>query len=289
MDLSQLVYTRLAGDDALSKILAKFNGQPAIFNTEFPSDQQEGWDGKTQYPRIEYQFNMQVDMQRASSGMLMLAVYTEKNPMVAEQIEMYVRRSLKDVLMKPSDEAPFCVAWARTDPFMLEGTAILCKDLVFDILEYPDQETTDPDPVMALSKYIKELYPDCIVLGMDRIGEYTNPADTPIFYCRLQNIVLDPNGYLQHTITWFNCQIAVHLLCPDASMRLKLIAGLNQMLGNAGEVIMLDDSPMTVTAMQVNNRSDYLREGQLLVTGHYGCLKDSYVGKGIRGITITDH
>ena len=187
MDLSQLVYNRLASDETLQKMLAKYDGQPAIFNTEFPSDQQEGWEGKTQYPRIEYQFNMQVDTQRASSGMLMLAIYTEKNPMVAEQLEMCVRRSLKDVLMKPSNEAPFCVAWARTDPFMLEGNAILCKDLVFDILEYPDQETTDPDPVMALSKYIKELYPDCIVLGMDRIGEYTNPADTPIFYCRLHN------------------------------------------------------------------------------------------------------
>lgn len=289
MDLSQLVYNRLASDETLQKMLAKYDGQPAIFNTEFPSDQQEGWDGKTQYPRIEYQFNMQVDTQRASSGMLMLAIYTEKNPMVAEQLEMCVRRSLKDVLMMPSSEAPFCVAWARTDPFMLEGNAILCKDLVFDILEYPDQETTDPDPVMALSKYIKELYPDCIVLGMDRIGEYTNPADTPIFYCRLQNIALDPTGYLQHTITWFNCQIAVHLLCPDSAMRLKLIAGLNQMLGNAGEVIMLDDSPMTINAMQVNNRADYLREGQLLITGHYGCLKDSYVGKGLRKVTITDH
>ena len=71
MDLSQLVYNRLASDETLQKMLAKYDGQPAIFNTEFPSDQQEGWDGKTQYPRIEYQFNMQVDTQRASSGMLM--------------------------------------------------------------------------------------------------------------------------------------------------------------------------------------------------------------------------
>ena len=27
--------------------------------------------------------------------------------------------------------------------------AVLCKEIVFDILEYPAQETTDPDPVMA--------------------------------------------------------------------------------------------------------------------------------------------
>ena len=277
MDLSQLVFNRLAQDHALTDMLAEYAGQPAIFNTEFPADQQEGWGGKTQYPRIEYQFNMQVDMKRAASGTLMMAIYTEKNPLVAEQIEMQVRRSLKDVLMKPSGEAPFCMAWASTEPYALEGNAIICKELMFDILEYPDQETTDPDPVAALSNYIKELYPDSIVLGVDRIGEYTNPAETPVFYCRLQRIVLDPSGYCQNTVTWFNAGISVHLLCPDAGMRLKMVAGLNQKLANAARITMLDDSLMTIRALEVNNRADYLREGQLDMTGHFGCLKESYV------------
>lgn len=289
MDLSQLVYNRLAGDAALSQSLAEFAGQPAIFNTEFPSDQQSGWEGKTQYPRIEYQFNMQADVQRASSGALVLAIYTQKDPLIAEQIENHVRRSLKDVLMKPSGEAPFCVSWARTEPYLLEGNAILCKELTFDILEYPDQETTDPDPIMAMNQFIKGLYPECIVLGADQPGEYTSPADTPVFYCRLQDIQLDPNGYCQNTITWFNCTIAIHLLCPYPEKRLKLIAGLNQTMANEGEVIMLDDSPMTINYVQVNNRADYLREGQMSVTGHYGCLKDSYAGRTVRGVTISDY
>ena len=288
MDLSQLVYQRLASDEALTDRLARYAGAPAIFNSEFPSDQQAGWEGKVQYPRIEYQITMQVDTRRASAGTLAVAVYAEKNPLLAEQIEAYVKRSLKDVLMKPSGEAPFCVAWQRTEPYLLEGNAVICKEIVFDILEYPGQETTDPDPVMALNTFIKDMYPNCVVLGIDRIGDYTIPSEKPIFYCRLQNIVQDISGYCQNTITWFNCDIAVHLLCPDAETRLKLVSGLGQMLANAGEVIMLDASPMTFRGLQMNNRADYMREGQLTASCHYGCLKPSYVGANLNHVIISD-
>ena len=30
-----------------------------------------------------------------------------------------------------------CFAWARSEPYILEGNAVLCKEIVFDILEYP--------------------------------------------------------------------------------------------------------------------------------------------------------
>lgn len=54
MDLNQLLYRRLSQDNLLNGTLAKYADKPAIFNTEFPPDQQEGWNGKSQYPRISY-------------------------------------------------------------------------------------------------------------------------------------------------------------------------------------------------------------------------------------------
>lgn len=62
------------------------------------------------------------------------------------------------------------------------GTAIVCKEIVFDILEYPNQETTDPDPVIAVGTFIKELYPESIVIGLDRLENYTDPAEHPVFF-----------------------------------------------------------------------------------------------------------
>ena len=75
MDLNQLLYRRLSQDNLLNGTLSKYADKPAIFNTEFPPDQQEGWNGKSQYPRISYVFNKQVDTKRSSSGQLTVAVY----------------------------------------------------------------------------------------------------------------------------------------------------------------------------------------------------------------------
>ena len=267
MDLSQLVYNRLVLDDTLSGMLAKFNGQPAVFNTEFPSDQQEGWEGKTQYPRIEYHFNMQADAQRASSGMLMLAIYTEKNPAAAEKIESFVRRVLKDVLMMPSEEAPFCVAWARTDPYMLEGTAILCKELVFDILEFPETFATYPDPVESMSLFLKEAFPEMFVIGVDRINEYqVATEDIPVVYCRLD---LLQNDHTSMALAWVNCRIAIHVIAPTADARSKWVRLITNCLMLFGEAVMTDGTPLRFTGTQAANTSDYLTSGQIILSGQY--------------------
>lgn len=283
MDLNDLIYQRLAKCGELSAVLAEFCGMPAVFNSEVPSDQQDGWEGKSQYPRICYRVDMQVNQERASVGTLHVSIYTEKNPLVLEDIENLVRGCLKDVLMKPSDQAPFCVAWARTEPYLLEGMAVICKDILFDILEYPGQETTDPDPVMAVSCFIKELYPDAIVLGIDRIGDYTNPADRPIFYCRLEDIQ-KTRGYCEHSVVWFIARVAVHLLYPDAAVRLKMIAAINQKIAIDEEIIMLDQSPMYLQELGMNSKADYFREGQLLVTGKYGCLRGNEKKHNLVGV-----
>ncbi len=284
-DLNELINNRLASDKEISEKLAKYDGEPAIFNTEFPSDQQTGWEGNPQYPRICYRVDMQVNQERSASGTLHVTIYTDKNPLELEKLETLVRGRLKDVLMKPHDQAPFCVAWSRTEPYLIEGMAVIYKDILYDILEYPGQETTDPDPVMAVSAYVKELYPESVVLGIDRIGDYTNPAEKPVFFCRLEE-VQSTDRHCMHTIAWFNARVAVHLLYPNALTRLKIIAGLYQKMGIDEEIPMLDQSPFNLDEITMNSKADYLREGQLTLTGKYGCLRRSEKKHNLMGVSV---
>lgn len=272
MDLNGLLFKRLCGYPGIKESLAEYRGNPAVFPLEVPPDQQQGWGGRTQYPRICYRFDMQVNQERSSAGVLRAAIYTAKDLHMMNKIEDLVRRCLKDVLMKPSGQAPFCVAWAASQDYQMGESGVMCREAAFDVLEYPDQTTTDPDPVMAVSTFIKELYPDSIVLGIDRAGDYVDSSDKPVFFCRLKDIN-STTGHCMHSIAWFDCKVAVHLLYPDASKRLKMIAAINQRMAVEREVIMLDQSPMRLNELQVNNTADYLREGQLMVTGKYGCLR----------------
>lgn len=151
MDFGGLVYARLAKDGELSEKLAKFGGAPAVFDTEFPSDQQAGWEKGTQYPRICYRTDMQVNRERSSSGTLRVALYADRQSLIIDEIERLVKKRLRDVLMQPDGQSPFCMSWARTEPYLLEAPAVLCRDMVFDILEFPEQKTCELDPVAAMS------------------------------------------------------------------------------------------------------------------------------------------
>ncbi len=271
MDLNDLILERLENCQELTELLATFAGSPAIFKSEFPSDQSDGWE-EGQYPRICFRVDMQINQERSASGTLVIAIYADKSGIVLDVLESIIRDKLKDILMMPDGTAPFCVAWSSTTPYILEGNAVDCRELLFDILEYPSQETTDPDPIMALSAYIKNMYPEAVVMGLDRVERYTDPAFSPVFFCRLQSL-RKVEGHCMHSISWFESRISVHLLCPDASDRLKMISAINSSLGRDEEIIMLDDSPMEIKELVLDNKADYLREGQLTVVGKYGCLK----------------
>lgn len=269
MNLERLIDEWLIEDEFFQLNLAQYGEYPAIFNGAVPDDKQEGWKRKTQYPRICYTLNFQVNPERASVGTMDLAIYCENTDSRLWELENEAKKRLKDVLMSPESESPYCFTWSSTEPFEY-SRGISGIDIHFDIREFPSQETTDPDPINAINKFIKEMYSDFLVLGWDKIGDYVNAEDTPLFYCKLNN---QEKGLETNNVVWMNCKIAVHFLCPKTDIRLKVITAIAQKLSMEGEVIMLDNSPMTIQRLQQDNRADYLSEGQLYVTCKYGLLR----------------
>ena len=179
---------------------------------------------------------------------------------------------MRDVILKPESGTPYCFTWARTDAFTLGETgATIGNEIRFDILEYPSQETSDPDPVMAVNKYVKELYPECLVIGYDQMDEITEATvERPVIYCRLESM---DKSEETNTVAWMDGRIAVHILCPESEKRMKMAAAIANRMSLDGEIIMLDKSPMFIKRLQANYKSDYLKSGQIFVTGHYGLLR----------------
>lgn len=278
--LEELIYKRFCSSEKLVNSLASFGGKPAVFSPEPPDEGQEGWRGEVQYPKLIYHFDLQANEERNSAGTLSVSLLCRNvADIVPEKIEPLVRECLRDVILKPENGIPYCFAWARTDAFTIDekkGDVTIGSEVRFDILEYPSQETTDPDPVMAACKYIKEIYPECLVMGYDQMDEITEAsASRPVVYCRLVSV---EKGRETNTVAWMDGKIAVHILCPDSSIRLKIAAGITNRLSLDGEIIMLDHSPMGVKRLQANYKSDYLKEGQVIFTGNFGLLR--YKAKG---------
>ena len=277
MKLEELIQKRFVSTAALTERLTTYSGAPAIFSSEAPGDEQEGWGGETQYPMVTYNSDLQANEERNSAGSLSVSILCQNTADIfPEDIAPIVKGCLRDVILLPEGGTPYCFTWARTDAFTMgedagkAGVVIGCE-VRFDILEYPSMETSDPDPVMAVDKYIKELYPECLVMGYDRMKEITEAsAEQPVVYCRL---ISTEKQEETNTVAWMDGRIAVHILCPESTVRLKMAADIANHLSLNGEVIMLDYSPMFVKRLQVNYKSDYLKEGQVFITGHYGLLR----------------
>ena len=275
MILEELIHKRFISSESLVKRLALFNGAPAVFSPEPPDESQEGWSGSAQYPRIIYNFDMQANEERHSAGTLSVFLLCQNTTeIIPEAIEPLVRDCLRDVILKPSEGAPYCFAWARTDAFTIDekkGSVTIGSEIRFDILEYTSQETSDPDPIMAVNQYIKGLYPECMVMGYDRMEEITEASvERPVAYCRLISM---EKAEETNTVTWMDGKISVHILCPESETRQKTVAAIVNKMSLDGEIIMLDHSPMFLRRLQADYKSDYLRSGQIFLTGHYGLLR----------------
>ena len=276
MILEKLIYKRFISSESLVKNLASFNGAPAVFSTEPPDESQDGWCGNIQYPKVIYNFDLKANEERHSAGTLSVSLLCQNTTEITpEAIEPIVRDCLRDVILKPEGGTPYCFAWAWTDAFTIDekkGTVIIGSEVRFDILEYTSQETSDPDPIMAANKYIKELYPECMIMGYDRMEEITEATGKkPIIYCRL---VSANKAKETNTVVWMDSRIAVHILCPESETRLKIAASITNRISLDGEIIMLDYSPMFIRQLQVNYKSDYLKDGQIFITGYYGLLRN---------------
>ena len=275
MTLEELIYKRFVDSNELTKKLAVFNKLPAVFSPEPPDDNQEGWNNNIQYPKIIYNFDLQANEERHSAGILSVSLLCQNvAEVMPEAIEPLVRDCLRDVILQPAGGTPYCFTWARTDAFTIDdkkGDVTIGSEIRFDILEYSSQETSDPDPIMAANKYIKGMYPECLIMGYDRMEEITEATTSqPVIYCRL---IATDKAEETNTVAWMDSRIAVHILCPDNEIRLKMATAIANKISLDGEIIMLDHSPMFIKRLQVNYKSDYLKDGQIFVTGHYGLLR----------------
>lgn len=277
MNLSELIYKRFAASEGLTKHLTTFDENPAVFSPEPPENNQEEWGSNIHYPRVVYNYDMQANEERNSVGTLSVSLLCQNTEnIMPEAIEPEVRKCLRDVILAPEGGTPYCFAWARTDSFTESDNTdnpymtIGCE-IRFDIMEYPSLETTDPDPVVATNRYIKELFPECLVMGYDRMEEITEiSAERPVAYCRL---ITAEKSEETNNVAWMDGRIAVHIFCPDSTTRVKIASAIANQMSLDGEIIMLDHSPMFIRRLQANYKSDYLKSGQIFVTGHYGLLR----------------
>lgn len=273
--LEELIRRRLVEDEALSKLLARYGDTPAVFHQSAPDDTAREWgQGKRQYPRIEFDVDLQANPERQTSGELAVHVVCEATGRAPEEVVPLIRAALSDVFLRPIHHSAMSLAWARTESFEMHQRAdarmLLGASVFFDLYEFPTQITSDPDPVAAIHAYAKQFDRAVVVVGEEEMPDFFRPTrERSAVYFRVVESEIDEQT---NTVVWMRAVLAAHFFAPDISDRATWIRAFTDRLALDGEVTMLDRSPMFV----LNIRGDAARDeqsGQLRISVRYGLLR----------------
>lgn len=267
------IYDYLKNNPLITQFLASYGGNPAVFLQEAPGDTDAGWDGE-QYGRLVFGVDYAGDPERAVSATLWVDVYSHKDGPDPENIAPVVSDEMDNRFFADGNEV-IALAWNATSGFQETRNDKLINGvtLTFDVLYFPSQLTTNPDPVEAINRWTKERVQDALVIGIDELPESWTPRENPTIYWRLGNI--GPSTLYPDTFhcTWHSVDLSGHIMIDDTNTRLTVCKVLVDKLAASEPVIMADKSPMFITRIAARTANDAIKTGQITVSASYGVLR----------------
>ena len=279
MMVNELLVKQVRGDDEIAGMLARYADKPAFFFQKSPMDTDDLWE-KGSFPRADFNIDMRYDPERKVSGVLSVTVFcTSESRSMPEDIEQRLTQLISGTFYTSVDGTTTCAIWHRSDLFFntrQEGSAgdtspeVFGVVVLFDLLQFPEQLTTDPDPIQGLNYWIRNHFPDMVVIAHDPMEPIWKPSDQhPAIYWRFEGSTLDRSSY---AVNWYNGQFAAHIISPSVQERNRWLKSIAERIQIDGEVVLVDKSPMFARQLTIRHGADPLREGQLLLSGQYGVL-----------------
>lgn len=278
MELYAMLYQRLTGCEDLAALLAEYDGGPAIFYQRPATADDRKW-GEWQYPRIDYNVDMQENPARNTSGVLSINVWCDaEHGAEPEDIERTLR-SLLHAVFAQADDYPYSFSWARTDAFEVkvekeQAARTIGVTALFDIMAYPSQITFCPDPIRAMNDWTKAILPHATVIGLDDIDGWLVPTrENPAIYWRLAAQGAQRKHF---THSWVDVVLEGYVCARSAADRLYGLTRINTAAALVGHIRMEDGSPLFLTNFTCKPHLSHLTQGQIQANGRFGILQPWY-------------
>jgi hypothetical protein len=270
MKLEELIYQAVTADANMALLLTTYGNQPALFEMRAPADTADGW-GASQYPRMEYLVDRAEVPERRVEGTAEFIILCLTSGSVApEDIEANLRALLDGAVFHPDNEPVTALRWARSDPFEAQANQkgddmLIGYTVLFDLLAFPAQTTTSPDPVAALNTWAGNVFPE---LQVDP-AVWAPTDQNPAIYWRLAGLQI---AQQTAAVAWLEATIVGHILAPTPAGRLPWLKKIVERLATDRSTTMDDGSPLLFQTVAADSQADHLRAGQIRLTARYGVL-----------------
>lgn len=275
--IEEVLYKYLTGSKELGAMLTQYAKAPAIFKDDVPPDTDKSWASGPQYPRIVYTLNMRDDPQRKVSGTLMVDImcYGNIQPGTIEA----VLRPMIDGHFFTDGDTTIAAMWESSPAFTEQAGKYIISGVTvnFDVVAFPVQLTSNPDPIQALNCWMKEQLPEVTVIGHDELpAVWTPDPKRPAVYFKLDAL---GKGTLRDTysVAWHLATIKGLVISTNREVRNKVSKYIVDALAAKSRVQLADGSPFFLRRLAANMAADPIKEGQLTITGEYGVLTKKQV------------
>ncbi len=282
--MEQVLFRQLVKNEELGGFLADYQGRPALFYQKAPSTEDLLWESSC-FPRVEFVVDRSYDPERKESGKLWFHVWVSSDNLsiTGGNLERDIEKCLiekVDGVFYRENEGITCATWVnsmtfqgRTSDKNMETSPVETYGvtLEFDLIEFPQQVTTDPDPVQGANRWMKTQFPSVTVLGLDDLPTVWKPSpDKLAVYWRFMGYEGDDRQ--SFSVNWYTGKLALHFFAESVATRNQWLKVVVEALQLDGEIILLDESPMFLKKVVVIHSGNSLREGQLQLLGEYGVL-----------------
>jgi hypothetical protein len=299
--LEKLIYKKLCSISELTSALATYKEQPAIFYGMAPEEDAAGW-STAKYPRIVYFINSKYNAERSSSGLLLINLLcSAENTIMPDDFSDIIIGNLSELFFV-GETTTTCSLWNRTDSFKqlymgsfeqpytsitsgTEESKIICRTHTFDLIEFPPEISTNPDPIVGLNEWMKVKFPQCSIIGQDILSETWKAQDsTPAIYWRTKAAISELKT--TYSVAWVQATMVCHVISDSPVARRKWISEIVNRLSIEGEIALSDKSPMIITHLEYNANGNPIIDGQITVLGTYGILRRDFASIKLQNINL---
>jgi len=272
--IEQALYEHLLKQKSLFPFLAVYNGQPAIFNQEAPSDVDDLWNDGPQYGRLVFAVDLQGDPERIMGGTLVVDIMCKEDEQFPEDIEPIVKDLIHGYFFS---NGTFTTAaqWKNSSYFTQPTDHVTGCTVAFDLLGFPVLTTSDPDVIERINAWTSESFPMLHVINYEALpaAAWKPEGEEAAVYWRM--VTDDPAGWIPDTFQtiWRTANLKCHVFSEDFAAAADAARGIVFRLYAVKRLMKQGEAPIMVNRRnRLDLSADPLRAGQIAVEATYGVI-----------------
>ncbi len=276
------LYEHLTAQTELAEYLTTYDGRPAVFSQNAPSDEDELWGYGPHYNRVIFSVDMQGDPERTMGGTLVVDIMcaeSEENQYFPEDIEPILRK-LIDGWFFSEGAVTAAAQWKTTSYFTEPTDKVTGCTVAFELLAFPVSNYA-PHVVAQFNEWTSK-FPNIYIINRDMLPEAAwKPRDgESAIYWRIAT-ERQSNWIASTYHTLWKTAIVKGYIFSETPAEASEVAFListrlyadKRLKTCDGELLRARESPIMVnTNNTVDNGADPLRTGQLTVEATYGVI-----------------